>query len=87
MKTLELRSFESYMPSSSIALELKTLGFTQVTEATIVAEGKFWSRSLYRKGVEEVSISDEIGEVTHLKDPVVTLSAKKETLAAIQKVV
>jgi len=86
-KTLELRSFESYMPSLSITMELETLGFSQVTEATIVADGKFWSRSVYQKGVEEVSVSDEIGEVTHLKDPIVTLSAKRETLAAIKKII
>ena len=82
LKILELRSFESYMPSLSITTELET-----VTEATIVADGKFWSRTVYRKGVEEVSVSDEIGEVTHLKDPIVTLSAKKETLAAIKKII
>lgn len=87
MKLLELRSFESYMPSQTITMELETLGFSQVSEATIVADGKFWSRSVYRKGIEEVSISDEIGEVTHLKDPIVTLSAKRETLAAIKKII
>ncbi len=87
VKLLELRSFESYMPSRTITMELETLGFSQVSEATIVADGKFWSRSVYRKGIEEVSISDEIGEVTHLKDPIVTLSAKRETLAAIKKII
>jgi len=87
VKILEHRSFESYMPSLSITTELETLGFSPVTEATIVADGKFWSRTVYRKGIEEVSVSDEIGEVTHLKDPIVTLSAKKETLAAIKKII
>ena len=87
MKILELRSFESYVPSLSITTELESLGFSHVTEATIVADGKFWSRTIYRKGFEEVSVSDEIGEVTHLKDPIVTLSAKRETLAAIKKII
>ncbi len=87
MNILELRSFESYTPSLSITTELESLGFSQVTEATIVADGKFWSRTIYRKGFEEVSVSDEIGEVTHLKDPIVTLSAKRETLAAIKKII
>lgn len=84
--SLRLTSKSSYRPAARIVKNVVEIGFSQVSEATIVSGGKFWKRKVFRNGQELVTISDEIGEVIHLKDPIVNICASEKTTARIEKI-
>ncbi|MEM3510327.1 MAG: hypothetical protein QW158_00600 [Nitrososphaerales archaeon] len=80
---LRIKSLPSMVPSDTVESKLIELGFKLHSEATIVSDDRFWRRRLYINGQEVVSVSDEIGRFYHLRDPIVTICGKKETIEAL----
>ena len=51
---------------------------------TIVADGKFWTKMLYSRGDETISISEEIGDA-YPKDPIITICGSRLTISKVVK--
>jgi len=83
---LRLKSMPSIAPVAAVEAKLLELGFNLTSEATVVSDNRFWRRRLYTNGYEVVTLSDEIGRVYHLKDPVVTICGKEKTIKALHGV-
>jgi len=83
---LKLKSMPSIAPIAAVEAKLLELGFKLTCEATVVSDNRFWRRRLYTNGFEVVTLSDEIGRLYHLKDPVVTICGKEETIKAVRNV-
>ena len=83
---LRLKSMPSMAPMAAVEAKLLELGFNLTSEATVVSDNRFWRRRLYTNGYEVVTLSDEIGRVYHLKDPVVTICGKEKTIKALYNV-
>jgi hypothetical protein len=83
---LRLKSMPSMAPVTAIEAKLLELGFNLASEATVVSDNRFWRKRLYTNGYEVVTLSDEIGRLYHLKDPVVTICGREKTIEAIRSV-
>jgi hypothetical protein len=83
---LRLKSMPSMAPVAAVEAKLLELGFNLASEATVVSDNRFWRRRLYTNGYEVVTLSDEIGRLYHLKDPVVTICGREKTIEAIRSV-
>ncbi len=84
---MRVRSIATFLPVAKVRAELLALGFEQVSEATVVSDGKFWAKSIYRCGEESVTVSDEMGTVMHLRDPVITICGQGDTVRRISAAV
>jgi len=73
----------TYLPASKVRSQIQDLGFQLVAEATVVSDGKFWSKSVYASRGETVTVSDELGAVTYLRDPVITVFGRMQTVDKI----
>ena len=67
-----LKSISVLVPLERVQSSLSEIGFLLDDTATIVADGKFWSKMLYVRGEETISVSEEIGDAC-LKDPIITI--------------
>lgn len=85
-RDLRLKSMPSIAPVAAVEARLLELGFKLSSEATVVSDSRFWRRRLYTNGYEVVTVSDEIGRLYHLKDPVVTICGKEKTIEAIRSI-
>jgi len=85
-RDLRLKSMPSIAPLAAVEAKLLELGFSLISEATVVSDTRFWRRRLYTNGYEVVTLSDEIGRLYNLKDPVVTIYGKEETIEALRSV-
>jgi hypothetical protein len=83
---LRLKSMPSMAPAETVETRLLELGFNLYSEATVVSDNRFWHRKLYTNGYEVITVSDEIGKVYHLKDPVVTICGRKKTIEALRSI-
>lgn len=77
-----LKSISVLVPLERVQASLSEIGFLLDDTATIVAGGKFWSKMLYVRGDETVSISEEIGDA-YPKDPIITICGSKMTISKV----
>ncbi len=80
-----LKSLALYFPVETVVEEVRNLGFSEVASATIISSAKFWSKRVFKKGQETVTISDEIGDADYLRDPVVTICGGSKTVETLKK--
>ena len=85
MKAVQnLKSISVLVPLEKVQSSLSEIGFMLEDTATIVADGKFWSKMLYVRGEETISVSEEIGDA-YPKDPIITICGSKLTISKVVK--
>ncbi len=72
------------MPLESVQASLSEIGFMLEDTVTIVAGGKFWTKMLYSRGDETISVSEEIGDA-YPKDPIITICGSRQTISRVVK--
>ncbi|MFQ6134857.1 MAG: hypothetical protein ACE5KU_03465 [Nitrososphaerales archaeon] len=82
-----LKSLTLYFPVETVLEEVLNLGFSEVASATVISDAKFWSRRVFKKGQETVTVSDEIGDADYLRDPIVTICGGPKTVEALKRLV
>ena len=80
----KLKSISVLVPLEKVQVSLSEIGFLLEDTATIVADGKFWSKLLYVRGDETISVSEEIGDA-YPKDPIITICGSKMTISKVVK--
>jgi len=80
----KLKSISVLVPLERVQSSLSEIGFLLDETATIVADGKFWSKMLYTRGEETISVSEEIGDA-YPKDPIITICGSKTTISKVVK--
>src|SRR5689334_5705581 len=75
-----LKSISVLVPLERVQSSLSEIGFVLEDTATIVADSKFWSKMLYVRGEETISVSEEIGDA-YPKDPIITICGSKTTIS------
>ncbi len=78
----QLKSISVLVPLEQVQSSLSEIGFALQTSATVVADGKFWTKMLYVKGSESISVSEEIGDI-YPKDPIITICGLKDTITHV----
>ncbi len=82
---LKVKSLSLFIPVENVLAEIYDLGFKEMSSATIIADNKFWSKKVFKKEQEFISVSDEIGDADYLRDPIVTMFGKQKTINALSK--
>jgi hypothetical protein len=72
------------VPLERVQASLSEIGFLLEDTSTIVADGKFWSKMLYVREAETISVSEEIGDV-YPKDPIITICGSRMTISKVVK--
>jgi len=85
-ETLKLKSMPSFTSIETIETKLTEMNFKEVSSATVVADGRFWYKRNFENGSETVTVSDEVGDVIYMKDPVITILGNSETIDKIRKI-
>jgi len=85
-ETLKLKSMPSFTSVGTIEAKLAELNFEEVSSATVVSDGRFWHKRIFENASEMVTLSDEVGEVIYMKDPVITILGNSETIEKIRKI-
>src|SRR3712207_9465634 len=67
---------------SRVQASLSEIGFLLDDTVTIVADGKFWTKMLYIRDNETISVSEEIGDV-YPKDPIITICGSNMTISKV----
>ena len=80
----KLKSISVLIPFERVQASLSEIGFLLDDTVTIVADGKFWTKMLYIKDNETISVSEEIGDV-YPKDPIITICGSKTTISNVVK--
>jgi hypothetical protein len=80
----KLKSISVLVPLGRVQASLSEIGFLLDDTVTIVADGKFWTKMLYSRGNETISISEEIGDA-YPKDPIITICGSKMTISKVVK--
>ncbi|HEY1211386.1 MAG TPA: hypothetical protein VGE82_00400 [Nitrososphaera sp.] len=80
----ELKSISVLVPLNKVQASLSEIGFLLDDTVTIVTDGKFWTKLLYSRGDETISISEEIGDA-YPKDPIITICGSKMTISKVVK--
>ena len=80
----KLKSISVLVPLERVQASLSEIGFLLNDTVTIVADGKFWTKMLYSRGDETISISEEIGDA-YPKDPIITICGSKMTISKVVK--
>lgn len=70
------------MPLETVQSSVTGIGFLLEDTVTVVSGGKFWSRMLYSRGAETISISEEIGDA-YPKDPIITICGSRNTISRV----
>ncbi len=81
----QLKSLTVYLPVETVVEEVLNLGFTEIAYATVISDAKFWSRKVFKKGQETITVTDEIGDADYLRDPVITIFGGSKTIEALEK--
>lgn len=84
--TLRLKSMPSFTSVEAIEAKLSELNFEEVSSATVVADGRFWYKRAFENGAETITVSDEVGDVIYMKDPIITILGNSETIEKIRKI-
>jgi hypothetical protein len=77
-----LKSISVFIPLERVHASLSEIGFLLDDTVTIVTDGKFWSKMLYTKEDETISVSEEIGDA-YPKDPIITICGSKTTISRV----
>ena len=80
----KIKSISVLVPLERVQVSLSKIGFMLDDTATIVADGKFWSKMLYVRGNETISVSEEIGDA-YPKDPIITICGSRMTISKVVK--
>lgn len=80
----KIKSISVLVPLERVQVSLSEIGFLLDDIATIVAGGKFWSKMLYVRGEETISVSEEIGDA-YPKDPIITICGSSMTISRMVK--
>ncbi|MGI0015282.1 MAG: hypothetical protein ACREBU_17845 [Nitrososphaera sp.] len=80
----KLKSISVLVPLEMVQSSITAIGFLLEDTVTIVSGGKFWSRMLYSRGAETISISEEIGDA-YPKDPIITICGSTNTISMVVK--
>jgi hypothetical protein len=80
----KLKSISVLVPFEKVQASLSEIGFLLDDTVTIVTDGKFWSKILYVKDNETISVSEEIGDA-YPKDPIITICGSKITISKVVK--
>jgi hypothetical protein len=80
----KLKSISVLVPFEKVQSSLSEIGFLLDDTVTIVADGKFWTKMLYSRDNETISVSEEIGDV-YPKDPIITICGSKMTISKVVK--
>jgi len=79
-----LKSISVLVPLETVQASLAQIGFLLEDTVTIVADGKFWSKMLYVRESETISVSEEIGDA-YPKDPIITICGSRNTISKVVK--
>lgn len=82
---LKLKSLSLFIPVETVLKEIYDLGFKEVASATIITNEKFWSKKVFKKNQEYITVSDEIGDADYLRDPIVTMYGNQNTIKTMSK--
>ena len=85
-ETLKLKSMPSFTSVGTIEAKLAELNFEEVSSATVVSDGRFWHKRIFENASETITVSDEVGNVIYMKDPVITILGNSETIERIRKI-
>jgi len=77
-----LKSISVLVPLERVQASLSEIGFLLDDTVTIVADGKFWSKMLYVRSDETISVSEEIGDA-YPKDPIITICGSRSTITKV----
>jgi hypothetical protein len=80
----KLKSISVLVPLETVQASLSEIGFLLDDTVTIIADGKFWSKMLYVRGAETISVSEEIGDA-YPKDPIITICGSRATISKVVK--
>lgn len=78
----KLKSISAFLPEEIVYSSLKNIGFVEQETAITSGDGKFWKKTLYVKGDEMISISEELGDYWP-KDPIVSIFGLPATIQKI----
>jgi hypothetical protein len=78
----KLKSISVLVPLERVQASLSEIGFLLNDSVTIVTDGKFWTKMLYSRDDETVSVSEEIGDA-YPKDPIITICGSKMTISKV----
>ncbi len=78
----KLKSISVFVPLETVQSSITKIGFMLEDTVTVVSGGKFWSRMLYSRGAETISISEEIGDA-YPKDPIITICGSRNTISTV----
>jgi hypothetical protein len=78
----KLKSISVLVPLETVQASLSEIGFLLNDTVTIVADGKFWSKMLYVRDSETVSVSEELGDA-YPKDPIITICGSRNTISKV----
>ncbi|MEM3016440.1 MAG: hypothetical protein QXW14_02965 [Candidatus Nitrosocaldus sp.] len=85
MVELRAKSVAVLIPLEKVTSCLLELGFILEQDALIVSDGRFWRKMLFIKGVECISVSEEVGDA-YPRDPVISMYASDDTIGRIGEV-
>jgi hypothetical protein len=80
----KLKSISVLVPLETVQASLAEIGFSINDTVTIVTDGKFWSKMLYVRDNETISVSEEIGDA-YPKDPIITICGSRNTISKVVK--
>ena len=78
----KLKSISVLVPLETVQASLSEIGFLLNDTVTIVADGKFWSKMLYVRDSETISVSEELGDA-YPKDPIITICGSRNTISKV----
>jgi hypothetical protein len=79
----ELKSLSVYLPYEIVIDSITELGFSLFGNVTVIADGKFWKKMIFKKDNQTIALSEEIGDA-YPKDPIITLFASEHTCKKIE---
>jgi len=78
----KLKSISVFIPEEVVCASLEKIGFIQEENASTSTDGKFWKKTLYIKGDEIISVSEELGDYWP-KDPIISICGLPSTIKTI----
>ena len=85
-EVLKLKSMPSFTNVATIEEKLAELNFEEVSSATVVSDGRFWHKRAFANASQTITVSDEVGEVIYMRDPVITILGNSETIDKIRRI-
>ena len=82
MSEKKLKSISVFIPEEVVCASLEKIGFVQTDTATTSSDGKFWRKTLYVKGEEVISVSEELGDYWP-KDPIISIYGLPSTIKTV----